>query len=231
MPRPGPTVRCRLAGQRVKRTTCPRGLGLDVGVQPNLADPQLGDRRRKVDVVDQHVHPGSPQAEHLTDLGGDGGQRWSPLANYMGYTRTPEQRETILAAIRRMTWIAIRPPYALLSMHVGPAARTVAAAITHGSPLRSAAIASLQPGHTLIGLAEVTGACHYLIDLRLEAIHVLTESDATSGEMPGHQRRPVPRSPATPAQSARIPARPASTREALSQAGVMGLQRKSRTMP
>ncbi len=30
----------------------------------------------------------------------DGGHRWSPLATHMGYTRTPEQREAILAAIR-----------------------------------------------------------------------------------------------------------------------------------
>ena len=96
----------------------------------------------------------------------DGGHRWSPLATHMGYTRTPEQREAILAAIRRMTWIAIRPPHASPLMHIGPAARTLAAAITHGAPLRSAAIASLQPGHTLIGLTDVTGARHYLIDLR-----------------------------------------------------------------
>jgi hypothetical protein len=149
----------------------------------------------------------------------------------MGYTRTRQQREAILAAIRRMTWIAIRPPHGSPLMHIGPVARTVAAAITHGAPLRSAATASLQPGHTLVGLADVAGAHHHLIDLRLEAIHVLTEPDATPDRMPVHQRRPFPRSPATPARSARIPARPASIREALSQAGDTGLQRKCRTTP
>jgi hypothetical protein len=110
----------------------------------------------------------------------------------MGYTRTRQQREAILAAIPRMTWIATRPPHASRVMHIGPAARTVAAAITHGAPLRSAATASLQPGHTLVGLADVAGARHYLIDLRLEAIHMLTEPDATPEEMPGHHRRPLP---------------------------------------
>lgn len=75
MPRPDPALRCRLAHQRVHRTTYPRGVGRDVGVQPHLADPQLGDRRRKVDIVDQHVHPGSAQTEHLTDLGGGDHQR------------------------------------------------------------------------------------------------------------------------------------------------------------
>ena len=44
--------------------------------------------------------------------GDDGGQRWSPLATHMGYTRTPQQREAILAATRRMTWIAAQPPHA-----------------------------------------------------------------------------------------------------------------------
>jgi hypothetical protein len=75
MPRPDPAVRCRLAGQRVHRTADPRGVRLDIGVQPHLADPQLSDRRREVDVIDQHVHSGSPQAEHLTDLGGGDHQR------------------------------------------------------------------------------------------------------------------------------------------------------------
>ena len=161
----------------------------------------------------------------------DRGHQWSPLATHMGYTRSPEQREAILAAIRRMTWIAIRPPHASLRMHVGPAARTLAAALTHASPLCSAAIVSLHPGHTLIGLTDVTGARHYLIDLRHEAIHILTEPDPTPERMPGHQRHHHRRLPATPAQSARTPARPASTRETLSQADVTGRQRKRRTTP
>ena len=164
--------------------------------------------------------------------GDDGGQRWSPLATHMGYTRTPQQREAILAATCRMTWIAAQPPHASPLLHIGPAARTLAAAaITHGAPLRSAAIASLQSGHTLIGLTDVTGARHYLIDLRHEAIHVLTEPDAAPGEVPGHQRRHLPRSPATPARSERIPARSAPAREAHSHAGLTGRQRKCRTMP
>jgi hypothetical protein len=157
--------------------------------------------------------------------------RWSPLATHMGYTHTPEQREVILSAMRRMTWIAARPPHASPLMHIGPAAHTLAAALTHRAPLRSAAVASLRPGHTLIGLTDITGARHYLIDLRHEAIHVLTEPDPTPGEMPSHQRHHVFRSPATPAQSARTPARSAPAREALSQAGVTGRQHKCRTMP
>jgi hypothetical protein len=149
----------------------------------------------------------------------------------MGYTHTPEQREAILAAIRRMTWITTRPPHALPLLHLGPAARALAAALTHRAPLRLAAIAPLRPGHTLIGLTDITGARHYLIDLRNEAIHVLTEPDPTPGEMPGHQRHHVPRPPATPAPSARTPDRSAPIREALSQAGVTGRQHKCGTMP
>ena len=167
----------------------------------------------------------------------DGGHRWSPLATRMGYTRTAEQREAILAAIRSMRWIATPPPHASPRMHVGPVARTLAAAITRGAPLRCAAIASLHPGHTLIGLTDITGARHYLINLRHEAIHVLTEPDPQPGRMPGHQRY-HDRSPATSAQSARTPARSArirarsaSTRETPSQADVTDRQRNSGTMP
>src|SRR5690348_4310887 len=69
--------------------------------------------------------------------GDDRGHRWSPLATHMGYTRTPQQREAILAATRRMTWIATWPPHASPLPHIGPAARTLAAALTHGAPLRS----------------------------------------------------------------------------------------------
>jgi hypothetical protein len=47
--------------------------------------------------------------------------------------------------------------------------------------------------------------------------------------VPGHQRRHLPRSPATPARSERIPARSAPIREALSQAGVRGRQHRCRT--
>jgi hypothetical protein len=161
----------------------------------------------------------------------DRGHQWSPLATHMGYTRTPQQREAILSAIRRMTWISAQPPHASPLLHIGSAARTLAAALTHRAPLRSAAIAPLQSGHTLIGLTDITGARHYLIDLRPEAIHVLTEPDAAPGEMPGHQRPHLPRSPATPAQSERILARPAPAREARSHAGVTGHQGKCRTMP
>ena len=163
--------------------------------------------------------------------GDDGGHRWSPLATHMGYTRTPQQREAILSAIRRMTWISAQPPHASPLLHIGSAARALAAAITRGAPLRSAAIASLQSGHTLLGLTDVTGARHYLIDLRHEAIHVLTEPDAAPGQMPGLQRHHLPRSPATPAQSERVLARSAPAREARSHAGVTGHQRKCRTMP
>jgi hypothetical protein len=162
--------------------------------------------------------------------GDDGGHRWSLLATHMGYTRTPEQREVILSAMRRMTWIPARPPHASPLMHIGPAARTLAAALTHRAPLRSAAVASLRPGHTLIGLTDITGARHYLIDLRHEAIHVLTEPDPTPRRMPDHQRHHH-RSPATRAQSARIPARSAPIRKALSQAHVTGRQHKCGTMP
>jgi hypothetical protein len=161
---------------------------------------------------------------------GDGGQRWSPLANHMGYTRTPEQREAILAAIRRMTWIAAQPPHASPLPHIGPAARTLAAALTHRAPPRRAAIAPLQAGHTLIGLTDTTGTRHYLIDLRHEAIYVLTQPDPTPRRMPSHQRHHH-RSPATRGQSERIPAPSAPILEALSQAGVTGRQHKCRTTP
>jgi hypothetical protein len=49
--------------------------------------------------------------------------------------------------------------------------------------------------------------------------------------MPGHQRHHLPRPPATPAQSERIPAPSAPLREARSHAGVTARQRKCRTMP
>src|SRR6185437_8418093 len=92
---------------------------------------------------------------------------------------------------------------------LGTAARTLAVAITHGAPLRSAAIAPLQSGHTLIGLTDGTGARHYLIDLRHEAIHVLTEPDTQPERIPGHQRHRQRRLPAMRARSERIPARSA----------------------
>ena len=159
----------------------------------------------------------------------NGPQWWSPLASHMGYTRTREQRDAILAAIRRMTWIAMRLPHASLLIQINPAACTIAAALTHASPLRSAAIALVEPGQRLIGLADVTGARHYLLDLRVEAIHVLTEPSTTSEQMPGYGRRHATPPVATPTQSVRLFARSATMRVARDHAGVIGFQRTSRT--
>ena len=159
----------------------------------------------------------------------NGPQWWSPLASHMGYTRTSEQRDAILAGIRRMTWIAIRLPQASLLMQINPAACSIARALTHASPLRSAAIVLVQPGQRLIGLADATGARHYVLDLRVEAIHVLTEPNATSGEMPGYGRRHATPPLATPTQSVRLRARSATMRGACAHAGVIGFQRTSRT--
>jgi hypothetical protein len=128
-----------------------------------------------------------------------------------------------------MTWIAIRLPQASLLMQINPAACTIAAALTHASPLRSAAIALVQPGQRLIGLADVTGARHYVLDLRVEAIHVLTEPNATSGQRPGYERRHATPPVATPTQSVRLRARSASMRGDCDHAGVIGFQRTSRT--
>ena len=177
-----------------------------------------GDREeaRPIAAHGEPIDMTSEADERRTSISrGDGGQRWSPLANHMGYTRTPEQREAILAAICRMTWITTGPPHVAPLLHLGPAARALAAAITHRAPLRLAAIAPLRPG---------------LIDLRHEAIHVLTEPDPTPRRMPGHQRHHH-RSPATRAPSARTPAPSAPIREALSQAGVTGRQHECRTTP
>jgi hypothetical protein len=192
---------------------------------PEEARPTIAAHGEPTDMTSE-----ADERRTSTSRADDGVHRWSLLATHMGYTRTPEQREAILAAIRRMTWIATRPPHASPLPHIGPAARTLAAALTHRAPPRSAAIAPLQPGHTLIGLTDVTGARHYLIDLRHEAIHVLTEPDPTPRRMPSHQRHHH-RSPATRAPSARTPDRSAPAREALSQAGVTGRQHKCRTTP
>jgi hypothetical protein len=146
----------------------------------------------------------------------------------MGYTRTPDQRQAILAAIRSMSWISIEPPDASSRLHLGPAARTLAAALSHESPLCNAAIASLQPGHTLIGLADGTGARYYLIDLRDEAIHILTERDNPPEEVPGQKRHHLLQ---PPAQSSPVRARSASIPETFSHNGVTGFQRTGRTKP
>ena len=161
----------------------------------------------------------------------DGGHIWSPLATHMGYTQTAEQREAILAAIHSMRWIAIRPLHASLLLHIGSAARTLTAALTHAAPVRSAAITSLQSGHTLIGLIDVTGVRHFVIDLRHEAIYVLTAPEAASGEMRGHQRHHCPGPTATPAQSISMRARSTSIRETLNPADPTGLLSNCRTLP
>ena len=200
MPRPDPAVRARIASQRARRTTHTRGVRLDVDVLPYLSETWLRGWPLRVRVIERegrtdtrrdepiHVAIQTEQRLESSSRTDDCSQLWSPLACHMGYTRTPEQRDAILAAIRRMTWIAMRLPQASLLMQINPAACTIAAALTHASPLRSAAIALVEPGQRLIGLADVTGARHYLLGLRVEAIHVLTEPSTTSEQMPGYAR-------------------------------------------
>jgi hypothetical protein len=101
---------------------------------------------------------------------------WSPLARRMGYTREPAQRDEIVAARERMTCSAIDSshPTALL---VGAAVHAMLG-VTSDRPSRGLQLigaAQLDATRRLIGVEDRDGHRHYLLDLNVEAIHVLTE--------------------------------------------------------
>ena len=100
---------------------------------------------------------------------------WTALGVRMRFTREQPQRDRILDAVDRMTWIEApaRPP------HVnGPAVRAIVTAILHRrhAQLRRVGIAPLPDGRQLIGLEDALGTRSYLLDLDSEAIQVLAES-------------------------------------------------------
>ena len=68
-----------------------------------------------------------------------------------------------------------------------------------------------------------------MLDLRVEAIHVLSEPNATPEQTPGYEGRRVPPPVATPPQSARLHAQWTQTRDARNHAAVIGFQRTSRS--
>jgi hypothetical protein len=99
---------------------------------------------------------------------------WTALGVRMGFTREQSQRDRILDAAGRMTWIEarVRPPYL-----DGPAVRAIVTAVFHHrcDRLRLVGIAPLSDGRQLIGLEDTLGTRSYLLDLDSEAIYVLAE--------------------------------------------------------
>jgi hypothetical protein len=99
---------------------------------------------------------------------------WTALGVRMGFTRKQPQRDRILDAAYRMTWIDPRARPAYLD---GPAVRAIVTAIFHHrrDQLRLVGIAPLADGRQLIGLEDTLGTRSYLLDLDSEAIYVLAE--------------------------------------------------------
>ena len=100
---------------------------------------------------------------------------WTALGVRMGFTSGQPQREEILDAIDRMTWVQTpaRPPY--LASLDGQAVRAIVTAVVHHGrdQLHMVGSAQLDGGRQLIGLDDGLGTRSYVLDLDLEAIYVL----------------------------------------------------------
>jgi hypothetical protein len=109
-------------------------------------------------------------AEHAND----DRRSWTLLGIRMGFTCDESQREEILDGIARMAWTetGTRPRYP-----GGPAARAILLAILgHRSDrLHRIGIARLDDGGRLIGLEDTVGTRMFVLDLDVEAVHLLDE--------------------------------------------------------
>jgi hypothetical protein len=99
----------------------------------------------------------------------------------MGFTRSDEQRRTILAARNRMAWSS---DIDAAAAHIdGDVARAIVAAVfhRHRDQLELLGISDAGHGRQLIGLSDTDGRRNYVLSLDAEAIHVLAETpgDAT----------------------------------------------------
>ena len=101
---------------------------------------------------------------------------WTPLARRLGVTRTAQQRREILYAAEQIDWTTGLDT--CLGRLGGRAAQVLVAAIHDycGMELRLIGTATLPDGAQLVGLEHANGTRNYLLDLDVEAIHVLAEA-------------------------------------------------------
>jgi hypothetical protein len=102
------------------------------------------------------------------------GLSWTGLGVRMGFTCEESQRVEILDGIARMTWTGPGTRHRYLG---GPAARVIVAAILghrYDQPHR-VGIARLHGGRRLIGLEHTLGTRSFVLDLDVDAIHLLDQ--------------------------------------------------------
>jgi hypothetical protein len=100
---------------------------------------------------------------------------WTAVGLRMGYTRSPAQRDDIVAAIDGMTWAECDDRAFCVA---GPAVRAMVTAVVNHRPdqVELVAVAELNGARKLIGLEAADGTRSFLLDLDDEAIYVLAGS-------------------------------------------------------
>jgi hypothetical protein len=110
----------------------------------------------------------------IAEYANDDRRSWTRLGIRMGFTCDESQRAEILDGIARMAWTetGTRP-----RSPSGPAARATAAAVLghRSNRLQQIGIARLDGGGRLIGLEDTAGTRNFVLDLDVEAIHLLDE--------------------------------------------------------
>jgi hypothetical protein len=99
---------------------------------------------------------------------------WTRLGVRLGLTREQSQRLEVLDGITRMAWTGPGTRHRYLA---GPAARVIVGAILghrHDQPHR-VGVARLHDGRRLIGLEHTLGTRSFVLDLDVEAVHLLDQ--------------------------------------------------------
>ena len=99
---------------------------------------------------------------------------WTRLGVRMGFTCDESQRLDILDGITRMAWTEPGTRHRYLG---GPAARVIVRAILghRRDQLHRVGIARLDGGRRLIGLEHTPGTRSFVLDLDVEAVHLLDQ--------------------------------------------------------
>jgi hypothetical protein len=98
---------------------------------------------------------------------------WTGLGVRMGFTREESQRAEILDGITRMAWTGTGTRHRYLG---GPAARVILRAILgRRDQLHRVGVARLHDGRRLIGLEHTLGTRSFVLDLDVEAVHLLDQ--------------------------------------------------------
>ena len=99
---------------------------------------------------------------------------WTRLGVQMGFTCEESQRVEILDGITRMAWTETGTRHPFLG---GPAACVIVRAILgrRGDPPHRVGIDRLHDGRRLIGLEHTRGTRSFVLDLDVEAVHLLDQ--------------------------------------------------------